>query len=379
MGKNICKIIENIRKKNIPVCMYGLGDIGRKKGQEIINGMGLDVSFYCDKDVEKLYAFNIEGASPISLQQLLDIKEEILVVLTLGEYVIQSALAQFNMNKNITTISIKDLGDDQQYLLDFFSLPFFPTKTSSIKKKYECSETHSNVNSSPKMAVYTCITGGYDDCPRVYQVDSRCDYYIITDNHSLNKDNTQLNVKYTDEIVPRYIKNVKDINRYCKSHGYLFFDEYDYSLYIDGNIDIIGNVFDYVTFLKNFGLAFHKSPIFSDAYCELFRLYVSSRVSYSASREIAKWLHAECYPKDVLCLECGVILCDHHNINAKRLLDEWFELYMNMPVKRDQIYMSFLLWKKGLDESDIGIITGTVDGDDGFIKRRYLHKSNKND
>ncbi len=81
-----------------------------------------------------------------------------------------------------------------------------------------------------KGAVYTVITGGYDDLRDPAYVDPQWGYYCFTDN----PDNYRSDV-WTLCKLDKMIKNDKvRSQRYAKTHPYELLPEYDYTIYVDG-------------------------------------------------------------------------------------------------------------------------------------------------
>lgn len=92
-----------------------------------------------------------------------------------------------------------------------------------------------------KIAVYTCITNAYDPLyPPVY-VDHRLDYYYFSDSSS--------NLVEPWKFKPIDLRhlNAKDQNRYIKMHPNKVLPEYDVTLYIDGSIQIVGDIYEMIT------------------------------------------------------------------------------------------------------------------------------------
>lgn len=376
MEKSFWNIIEESKKNKWPVCIYGLGRITTRCLNDIVGILNVEPDYYSDRNQEVLEGFDCSFCRALSLNDIINCKNDMLVIIMMGNASIASAYDSLQNNDFLHLISFQEISSDSRFLSSFFGLSYLPavTDSSNISQMNDPICNSKYTDSTKKIAIYTCITNDYDDPPNISYLESNVDYFLITDKKYEEPILNGFKVINVDDCVPLFMTNPKDINRYCKSHGAKIFKKYDFSIYFDGNIDIVGPITNCISLAQKSGLAFHKHPFVSDAYHELFRVYAANRISKSESIATAKWLFEEGYPRNVLCLDCNVIVCDNRNSFAVNLLDEWFRLYMSGAAKRDQIYMSYLLWKKKIGEDDIGIIAGTVDGDDGFVQRRCTHK-----
>ena len=82
--------------------------------------------------------------------------------------------------------------------------------------------------------VYTCISGDYDSLIEPKSVEPGYDFICFTNNKNLKSKNW--NIK---PLVKNFNNNKKN-NRYHKMNPHLLFKNYRYSIYIDGNISIVG-------------------------------------------------------------------------------------------------------------------------------------------
>ena len=89
-----------------------------------------------------------------------------------------------------------------------------------------------------KLAVYTCVTGGYDPLLAPSVVDPRLDYFCFT-NSDIPPPTPWRHVH-----LPPSTLNDKDQSRFAKMHPHKLpsLAGYDATLYIDGTIDIVGDV-----------------------------------------------------------------------------------------------------------------------------------------
>ena len=97
-----------------------------------------------------------------------------------------------------------------------------------------------------KKLVYTIILGSYDK-PKQFNKQEGYDYYLITDDNSIEKykETNWTILKIPDEVTILNISTVKK-QRFLKLHPHLFFKNYDLSIYIDGTFIITGNLTEFL-------------------------------------------------------------------------------------------------------------------------------------
>ena len=100
-----------------------------------------------------------------------------------------------------------------------------------------------------RVAVYTSIFGGYDTVLEPYYVSERCDYFIITDQE-VPKGSVWK--KLSLEQVPGFsgMDNYHK-SKYCKMMPHVLFPEYEYSIWVDGNVQIVADMIPLVDRLND--------------------------------------------------------------------------------------------------------------------------------
>lgn len=219
-----------------------------------------------------------------------------------------------------------------------------------------------------RIAVYTTILGDYDylKIPLVQQ--DNIDFYVFTDGNI--KCDEYLNVIDLKAILSLNYSDVL-INRYLKMHPFEFFSNYDYSLYIDSNVWISGNLNILIDSVKNFennvGVFMH---IHSNRNC----LYNEARVlkiikkgnKKQISKQIASYRNSD-FPRDYGLLEATVILTQINSKKARIILTKWWEDFLLRKSYRDQLSLPFVLWKLGIDIKDVGVLGSNVKKNPFFV------------
>ena len=368
---NMKKLIEKAKKECWKVCIYGLGLIGANCGTEFVEYLGFTPDYYADRCKDTLEEFQVDFTKKIFLDELLAYIDDILVFLFIGNKYIKEACEMFEKHSNIHIVTWMELIDCDEIIKKYFGISEL---VHSIPKKEKSENKKRRINETCRIAIYTCITGGYDELTEPMYVERNCDYFLITDNAFGEIDESESVYKKINvlDVVPKQLTSPKEQNRYCKSHGYEIFKDYDYSIYVDGNLQITGRIVDFVELVGEKGLALHKNTWAKDPYHEAISLSVRLRIKKDEAEKTMREFVKEGVPRDIGMTECGVIVCENNNSTAKKILSEWFEYYKRGEIKRDQIYMYYTLWKNKIDIEEICTLPGSVINN-GYFKVIKLH------
>lgn len=199
-----------------------------------------------------------------------------------------------------------------------------------------------------KIAIYTCVTGRYDKPLQPYLSFSNVDYIFFTDDHNLLKQEDSLGkwiVKPIPEQLSKY--NNATINRYIKFHPFELFEcDYDYAIYIDGNLQPVSDLSELVNWINSkVGLAFHEHSERNCIYEEIKVCKLFGKGNPQNLQKQGERYAQEKYPKENGLLECNVIVTDLKNARAKDILCQWWDEFMRSESGRDQIALPYILWK----------------------------------
>lgn len=206
-----------------------------------------------------------------------------------------------------------------------------------------------------RIAVYTCVTGGYDDIKEPMIKEPNCDYYLITDDKEVVTD--LFRVMNVDELVPDVHMSPKDKNRYCKLHPFQIFSGYDYSIYLDGTIQIVRAIAHNIEKVGKTGLAIHRHRERDCIYNEaIFLAWLGAAKKDELIDDVSRYIEAG-VPRHFGLFECGMIVTDMGNSVARELYEKWYDEYLR-GAKRDQQALIYTLWEMGLTTDDIGDLGG---------------------
>ena len=203
--------------------------------------------------------------------------------------------------------------------------------------------------SIPKGVIYTCITGKYDNLIQHNCVNKNFDYVCFTDNPELLK---QKNVGIW-QIRPLVFDKLDSTrnNRWHKTHPHVLFPEYDLSIYLDSNIDVLSNkLFDTIDIHKNLQIPRHFER--DCIYDECQRVIDCKKDSPENVRKILDFLKKNYMPNHYGLTENCILIRHHNNPQIKKIMDEWWDFIENY-TKRDQLSFAYVLWKNGMKIEDV--------------------------
>ncbi|MBR1614913.1 MAG: DUF616 domain-containing protein [Treponema sp.] len=214
------------------------------------------------------------------------------------------------------------------------------------------------VNNSQKKdkVIYTCFTGNYDDLILQNYIDNSFDYVCFTDSKELLSYN-QYGVWKIKALKFSELDNTKNA-RWHKTHPHILFPDYSESIWIDGNININGSyVFDQIS-QKNTDLLipFHWKDdcIYNEIENVLEVIVPEGGETKENVDKISNFLIQHNFPKHYGLNETNFVYRCHNNPEIIRIMEEWWEFIRDY-TKRDQLSLSYVLWKHSIKPSDIAI------------------------
>lgn len=207
----------------------------------------------------------------------------------------------------------------------------------------------------PKIAIYTCITNGYDMLKEPLFNSPNIDYYVFTDTN-IEKKSKNWNIINTNNLKNKELNELDDIqkNRFIKMHPHIFLKGYDYSLYVDGNVTIISDITPLITSIsKDVGISLHRHIYRNCLYDEAKVLKILGKGNKKKINKQIKQYNKEGFPKKYGLLEATIILADLKNPKSKLILDSWWEEFVGSKSYRDQLSLPYILWRHGINSSKV--------------------------
>jgi len=205
---------------------------------------------------------------------------------------------------------------------------------------------------SLKIAIYTAVFGGKDVVqePVKYIKNENIDYFLISDNQEIKS--KCYKVIYKKPIYDDITKNA----RFYKIIGLDLFNEYDYVIWHDANIQIVHNeILKVLRFVENKGIAFFKHPDRNCIYDEAIKcIQLEKDYPFKILKQILGY-YIRGIKNEVGLYETGFFV-RNNKFRNKDFTNLWWNEIKNKS-RRDQLSLPYSLNKTNIFPN---IIEGTV-------------------
>lgn len=218
--------------------------------------------------------------------------------------------------------------------------------------------------SKSSKVVYTCLTGQYDQLITHRYLDPTWDYICFTDNTQLLQQK-QVAFWQIRPLARSDLDNVR-LNRYHKLNPHIILPEYEESIYIDGNINILTPyLFELIKF-KHRNLLLPKLN-FQDCIYQHIQFIRQKR--WDDDGILSAWeqvLKSQKFPQHYGMTENNIIYRKHNLDEIQLIMSEWWKC-IEQYSKRDQLSFSYILWKHNIKIKDISFSNAREDIDNFCI------------
>lgn len=248
---------------------------------------------------------------------------------------------------------------------------FRVSRYSYISKKYYQIDHQNDAWQNKKVVVYTCVTGNYDKISDPLFSDNAVDYVLLSDNDKNNYTGSWKQLSVSNYVNDQLTNS--DKNRFIKMHPHeLFCGQYDYAIYIDGNIQVVSDIRTMIDGIdKEYGLAMHLHRERNDIYDEYKVCKILKKGNPKMMRSQITRYKKDGLPRKYGMLEANVIVIDLHSDNAKMIMDEWWEEYRKSESKRDQIALPYVLWKEKIPIKKLANLGSNVYENSKFMINKH--------
>lgn len=201
-----------------------------------------------------------------------------------------------------------------------------------------------------KIVVYTCVWGKYDVLLEPFFVNPEIDYIIFTDQ------DIPTNSAWKKGIIPDDLDIEKmsgvEVNRFFKMLPHKIFKEYEYSIYLDGNIRVVTDMAPIVEDMGDHCFGAHRYQV--DCIYDMKNAIIAGgRAGKNVVIKQLKEYKNNGFPKHFGAFECNVLVRRHNDAICQSIMEEWWEEFNSTSSKRDQLSLPYVLWKKGMSVNDV--------------------------
>lgn len=159
-------------------------------------------------------------------------------------------------------------------------------------------------------------------------------------------------------------------------HPFELFPNFDLALYIDGSVRVMSDVAElFYKINDKTGLAMHAHPKRNDVYEEAKACIKSSLGNKKYIKQLIAKYREENFPTKFGLFEATVIAIDLHNKKALEIMNKWWEEFLKSKTGRDQLILTYVLWKLNYSYDDMGILGENLAANAKF--RRTSHNYDK--
>jgi len=194
----------------------------------------------------------------------------------------------------------------------------------------------------PEIVVYTCISGDYDELREVSRPEKDIKYVCFTDQKIESK---------TWKVcpIPKFLNSLEPtkIARCIKILPHLFLSEYNISVWVDGNIQVLGNIKELVNSnLKNY-FAIPKHPDRICLYQEAETVIkLKKDTEYNVNKQLQIYRDKN-YPKNNGMVQSNIIIRKHNDSRCIKICNLWWNEVRQFS-RRDQLSFNYVIWKKNV-------------------------------
>lgn len=239
----------------------------------------------------------------------------------------------------------------------------------SFDHTYEIDYRGTGKKISGKIVVYTSIFGGYDTILEPYYVSDMCDYFIITDQKVPEESVWK---KITVENVDEFEK-MDDYHKskFCKMMPHILFPEYDYSIWVDGNVQIVADLVPLVDRMEDkTAMATFRNPLHDCIYTEKNFLICKNAANYEQLEAQVNLYRENGFPRHFGMREFSIIVRKHSDKLCQKLMKQWWK-HVNEYTMRDQISFPYILWENRMNIDYIQLLGGNWRHNPRFISMQH--------
>ncbi len=216
------------------------------------------------------------------------------------------------------------------------------------------------------LIVYTALFGDYDNLIDPVENYENCLFICFTDN--LNITSKIWQIRYINKLkYPPYL-----MNRMYKWLPHLYFKNYNYSLYIDSNILIKENVYDFIHMFNESDKIFIPKHFSRNCIYEEFNtLILEGKIEYNLAMKQLNFYELNSFPKNFGLTENNIILRYHNDENIIKLMNYCWNDLLKF-TKRDQLCLMYNAWFLNITIKELKYSSR---GSKYF--KTFLHKKNK--
>ena len=194
-----------------------------------------------------------------------------------------------------------------------------------------------------KIVVYTCISGNYDLLKDIVKKEPDIDYICFTNQDIISE---------TWEIrkIPEYLESLEQtkIARCIKILPHLFLPEYEISVWVDGNIQVLGNTNKFINENLTGYFCISKHPDRICTYKEAEAVISLNKDNKDIVNKQIEEYRNNGFPENNGMVQSGIMIRKHNNNECIVISKKWWSEVKKWS-KRDQLSFNYSIWNKDVE------------------------------
>ncbi|KAB2791313.1 DUF616 domain-containing protein [Brucella anthropi] len=205
-----------------------------------------------------------------------------------------------------------------------------------VKKSYH--------TKASKIAVYSCISGGYENAIPLIADDSSIDKFLVVDNDEFIVPDGYTKI-FSNYVHPISVRTA----RFAKTHPHIWLADYDFVFWIDSNIHFLGDLRNYAEVLKQndaeCGFILHPAR---DNFLEEANILAADRIidTELSRTQISRYLNIPGLINQPM-FETGFMVSRPKHDRVKNFMGTWWS-EINRFTHRDQLSVNYAAYSTGL-------------------------------
>lgn len=199
-----------------------------------------------------------------------------------------------------------------------------------------------------RCVVYTSVFGSYDWVFPPLEIEDDISYLLFTDDPGLHVRGWK-----TVIVEAGRFRDARTANRYYKMLAHREFPDIDCSLYIDGNVRLLGKTSVAIEDFMSSGscLGLFRHPLRSSVREEAESCVMTGKVNDTVTLDKELSLYREQgFPDDVGLVECTINFKNHQHASLAAAMELWWSLFQRFNT-RDQISLPYVIWQTGVSHT----------------------------
>lgn len=194
----------------------------------------------------------------------------------------------------------------------------------------------------PRIVVYTAIVNNYDVLRNPTFFDPTIDYVCFTDQPRWLKLST--NTIWQIRAIPAAKLDATRLNRLVKLQPHIYFPDYDYSVYVDGGMDVIGDIRALLERYNHPAMLSFAHPLRDCIYDEGEVCIQMRKEDPSKIRTQLAFYESEGHPRHFGMIEANVLIRRHGDAEVHKVMNAWWH-EVQIRSRRDQLSFPYVARK----------------------------------